>query len=417
MSLNKTSKLARSKPKLLLMGYNGANNTGSETRLLAIIDDVRAVLGQEAIITVPSLNPANLKRYLKETTNQRIAPVPTIYFFALRKLVKEHDIVLLVEGSCYMDTWTSALLWAFLWTSKNANKYDKPCLAYAVDAGELSTSNQDRVRREASKTELIITRTHIAAERLKNIGVTAPIKVTADTAFTFKMKKKDENILSTNWPEAKKGVVGLSVLDFHIWPVVVRPWGRKVHCYKWPYYFSRSRDKCQASSDLARGWAKEADRIIKKYEENIALICMEELDEPIAKEILKNIKHKQRAKIFSSREYNASQMTGLLRELDLLVTSRYHAGVLSLAKQVPQIAVGHDPRLHGFYKELGIFDDHFIAFDSPKLWNTLSIRVDKLLSNPDQMKESLHRGYSDHISRAKNNRKLFKEFLIEHGWL
>ena len=31
--------------KVMLMGYNGANNTGSETRLISIIEDVRKVLG------------------------------------------------------------------------------------------------------------------------------------------------------------------------------------------------------------------------------------------------------------------------------------------------------------------------------------------------------------------------------------
>ena len=40
--------------KVLLVGYNGANNTGSEARLIAIIEDVRAVLGPEVHITVPT---------------------------------------------------------------------------------------------------------------------------------------------------------------------------------------------------------------------------------------------------------------------------------------------------------------------------------------------------------------------------
>ncbi|HML05202.1 MAG TPA: polysaccharide pyruvyl transferase family protein, partial [Methanobacterium sp.] len=107
-------------PKVLLAGYNGANNTGSEARLLAIIDNLRTILGPEVKITVPTLNENNLRRYLKEDEFLKIAPIPSIFFFKLRKLVKEHDILLLVEGSCYMDTWTSALLWAFLWATRCA---------------------------------------------------------------------------------------------------------------------------------------------------------------------------------------------------------------------------------------------------------------------------------------------------------
>ncbi len=416
MTAVKSGVIKQTSPKLLLMGYNGANNTGSEARLLAIIDDIHAVLGPEARITVPSLNPPNLRRYLKETPHLRIAPIPSIYFFTLRRLVKEHDVVLLVEGSCYMDTWTSALLWAFLWTSKCAHNFGKPCLAYAVDSGDLKPSNIRRVRREASKTDLIITRTFAAAKHLKSLGVIAPIEVTADTSFTFRMEPSDKNILQQVWPEATAGVVGLSVLDFYLWPVVVRLWGRKQHCYKWPYYFTRTRDRCQASEELAQHWASEADRIVKLYNKNIAIICMEQLDEPLASEVHKKMHNKNRARIFSSREYNTSEMTALLKSLELLVTSRYHAGVLSLEAQVPQVAIGHDTRLERFYQELGLYDNYFRNYKSPKLWSFVKEKVDELMTNPTSQREILKRGYNKHIARAKRNRKLLTEFLRSQGW-
>ena len=143
---------------VLFSGYNGATNTGSEARLFAIIDDVKAVFGEDVYITVPTLNEQNLRRYLPEGDHLRIEPVHSLFFNDVRKLVQEHDLVLLVEGSCYMDTWTSALLWLFLWTTRCAHRYAKPIVAYAVDAGELSAFNRFLTRREASKTDLIITR-------------------------------------------------------------------------------------------------------------------------------------------------------------------------------------------------------------------------------------------------------------------
>src|SRR5512136_1731898 len=130
-----------SQTKVLLVGYNGANNTGAEALLLSDIKDVRAVLGPDALITVPTLNESNLRRYVQEGPNLRIAPIPTIFPFALRQLVAENDLIMLVEGSTYMDTWTSSLLWAFLWASHCAHAMNKPCLAYAVDAGQLSPLN------------------------------------------------------------------------------------------------------------------------------------------------------------------------------------------------------------------------------------------------------------------------------------
>ena len=46
-------------------------------------------------------------------------------------------------------------------------------------------------------------------------------------------------------------------------------------------------------------------------------------------------------------------MTMLLRSLGGLLTSRYHASVLSMAAGVPQVAVGHDLRLRTLFEELG----------------------------------------------------------------
>ena len=104
-------------PRILLVGYNGANNTGAEALLRADIDDVRAVLGRHVHITIPSLNPSNLRRYIREGPELEIVRIPTVFFRAMRRLVRDADVVVLVEGSAYMDTWTSALLWFFLWAT------------------------------------------------------------------------------------------------------------------------------------------------------------------------------------------------------------------------------------------------------------------------------------------------------------
>lgn len=405
----------KNNPKVLLLGYNGANNTGSEARLLSIIDDVRAILGPKTLITVPTLNEVNLRRYIKEDEFLKIAPISSIFFLDIRRLVKEHDILVLVEGSCYMDTWTSALLWAFLWATRCAYNFKKPSIAYAVDAGHLSSFNRWLVRQEASKTDLILTRTELAAEEIKEIGVKAPIEVTADCAFTFETLKEDANILNKIWPEPNSGVVGLAPIDFYLWPVVMRPWGKKENLYKWPYYYSRSKDRIGGSEQLAVKWAQEADRIIEKHGKRITLVCMEELDEPLARNIQNKMKNHEMSKIFSSREYNASEMTNILRSLEILVTSRYHAGILSLKAQIPQIAVGHDTRLKGFYGELGL-ENYLIDYMSHEIWYRLSEKVDELLENPEMQKNLLKDGFIEHLNRASKNPEILKNFLQNRGW-
>jgi polysaccharide pyruvyl transferase WcaK-like protein len=220
--------------RVLMVGYNGANNTGAEALLQSDIEDVRAVLGPEAHITVPTLNEANLRRYLAEGPTLRIVPMPTLFFGAIRRLVRDSDLVLLAEGSTYMDTWGSPLLWLFLWATHCAAELGKPCLAYAVDAGTLKPANARRVARVASRTGLIVTRNRAAAGRLRTMGVTAPIQSTADNAFTFQSRLADTGWLAREWPRAANGVVGLAAVNFHLFPGVMRLWGRRENLYKWP---------------------------------------------------------------------------------------------------------------------------------------------------------------------------------------
>jgi len=411
-------KMTTGQPRVLLFGYNGANNTGAEALLLSDIQDVRAVLGPEAHITVPTLNENNLRRYLKEGPYLNIAPIPSLFFAAIHKLVKEHDALFLVEGSTYMDTWTSALLWAFLWATHCAHTAHKPCLAYAVDAGEVkSPLNRRLLRGEASKTDLIVVRAQAAAERLRAFGVRAPIEVTADNAFTFRPEPGDAGWVQRAWPEAAEGggIAGLAVVDPYLWPVVMRPWGKREDCYKWPYYYSRSPERSRATETLAATYAALADSLVARHGKTVALICMEQLDESMAREVYRRMAHADRARIFSSREHNTSQMTVLLRSLDMLVTARYHACVLSLAAQIPQVAVGHDLRLKTIYTELGLRDHYFFDPRDPNLDDLLKARVEELLARPESVRELLRQGYQEHATQASRNRELLRAFAQARG--
>jgi len=406
------------KPRILLVGYNGANNTGAEAKLLVCIDEIRSVLGPDAQITVPSLNEANLRRYLTESPTLKIECFrPALLFLDARKFVKQSDLIVLVEGSCYMDTWGSPLLWCYLLATRYAHSMKKPCVAYSVDAGSAGRFNRWLIRREASKTALILARTQRAAERLRKWGVKAPIEVTADNAFAFQPNPQDHDFLKRVWPEASH-VVGVAAEDIYVWPVQIKLWDRKKYCYRWPYYYTHSKASREKSDLLAKALALQADDIIMEYDKDVALLSMEGLDASFANKIQQLMKHPERTKVFTSSEYNASQMTSILRSLDLLITSRYHAGVLSLANQVPQTAIGHDLRIGDLYADLEtseLFTDHE---DPLRFWE-LSNDVDDVFDHYDSIKDKLKKGYEQYREREKRNPQLLKAFLEKNypEWL
>jgi polysaccharide pyruvyl transferase WcaK-like protein len=398
------------KPRILLVGYNGANNTGAEAKLLVCISEIRSVVGPDACITVPTLNEANIRRYLREDSNLKIKTVrPFLFFEDIRSLVKQNDLIMLVEGSCYMDTWGAALLWFYLLATRYAHSMKKPCVAYSVDAGSASRFNRWLIRREASKTNLILARTQNAAKRLQNWGVSSPIEVTADNAFAFQPKPEDHDLLKRVWPEATN-IVGIAAEDIYIWPVQIRLWDRKRYCYSWPYYYQHSKDSLAKSELLVDVLAVQADEIIEKYDKGIALLSMEGLDTAFTKKIQQHMKHADRTRVFSSLQYNASQMTSVLRSLDLLITSRYHAGVLSLPNQVPQTAIGHDLRIKDFYADLEI-PEMFVDHEDPDRYKILSENVETLFKQYDLIKIKLRKGYARYEALEKRNAQLFQAFL------
>ena len=137
-------------PRILLIGYNGANNTGAEALLLADLADVRDRVRTRCADHDPGHRagePASIRG--RRSPDVRVEHLPTIFPLTVRRLVREHDLVMLVEGSAYMDTWTSALLWYFLWATRCAAVHETPCIAYAVDAGQLRS--QERATGAASR--------------------------------------------------------------------------------------------------------------------------------------------------------------------------------------------------------------------------------------------------------------------------
>ena len=402
------------RPKVLLFGYNGANNTGAEAKLLATIADMRRLLGPDAVLTVPSLDVDKLRRYVKEDESLRIVKVPTTYRRTVRRLVREHDLTVLVEGSCYIETFTTALLDAYLWATRCAAEAGKPCIAYAVDSGQVSPSSEARIKQDASRTGLIVMRTYAGAERMRKWGVTAPIEVAADTAFLFKPDPADRDLLRRELPSG--GTVGIAAVDFHLFPVVPRVWGRRDRCYKWPFYFAWSRERREAAARLAQDFADLADWAVEEHGKNVALLCMESVDDNMARDILARMRHGDRARIFSATENNASQMASVLRQLDLLVTSRYHAGALSLEGHVPQVAIAHDVRLADLYDEIGMKEEYFFEHTAPDLFAKVRERAEGLLDDPSEVRDRLAAAHRGQAERAALARRLTAGFLRSRGW-
>jgi polysaccharide pyruvyl transferase WcaK-like protein len=208
----------------------------------------------------------------------------------------------------------------------------------------------------------------------------------------------------------------MAMVDFYRFPVVIRPWGPKKDRYSWPVYFAHGPEQRRKSEALTSGYAELADRVIEEHRRHVAFMCMEELDEAIAHRVQASLRRPDRTRIFSAREHNASQMTSLVRSLDVLITARYHGSVLALGGLHPQIAFGHDLRLKNLYEELGLYPQYFVDAHAEDRFELLNDHVERLLARPEVQSETLRRGYLDQLARVRINRELLARFVAEHGW-
>ena len=82
-------------------------------------------------------------------------------------------------------------------------------------------------------------------------------------------------------------------------------------------------------------------------------------------------------RILLSGNCSADLMSGVLQRLSYLVTSRYHASVLSMRKGCPIVAVSMDERLDGIMKELSLDADYLYSIDDPQPGSHIAASLEK----------------------------------------
>jgi polysaccharide pyruvyl transferase WcaK-like protein len=410
----------------LLLGYGGAGNTGSDVRLMTILDDVRECFGDEVRITIGTQNREKTLAIIPESEQVKVVQIPYLFMAKVRKLAREHDVTFLVEGSTFKQNWSRWLLYAYLWGAWCAKRAGNHCVAYAVDAGELSPFNAGLTRRVCNEIDLLITRTEKAKQRLKEIGVTRPVFANTDSAFRY----QPDEVVNCTRPdpqanlracgescrtrqarghacglEAKalkcrghRQTVGIAPIEFFQWPVTMKWFGRKSECYRWPFYFTWDDERRAQSARMIENFRDLAVHIIDQHDMDVKLIAMEELDTEVCAKVLAALpeQHKARVKPVSSCELRPNQMVPLLRGLDYLVTSRYHACVLSMAGSVPQMAVSHDERLASIYCEIGIGRDFLLDFRGEHLGQSMFGAFDMLVRCGPEVRKLLQQKHDDY---------------------
>jgi polysaccharide pyruvyl transferase WcaK-like protein len=418
---------ARERLRVACFGYNGVNNTGSEAKLLTTLRTISEVIGDRlGELIVLTIDKKNQRRYLRDYPNARMIeispwiPIRSPRFFFAGGL----DLLVLSEGSTFIDHFSSMFMMMFcsaaLWAKCRGSKV----VAYANDCGHLKPINQRILRQTLNKIDLILLRNPDAAARMREYGVTRDITVTADGAYEYPLPPEEYRqrlFRRLGLTPGRRPLIGIAPKEFFWWPVAFRPFGRKEDLYMYPFYHTWARGGKESSVRYVAQSARHADWCVETYDADVVLISMEHMDYPPTRRIHDAMKHRDRAVIVSSDEYTVDDIVSVLSILTALITTRYHAVVLSSASAVPVIAVSSDTRCEAVFKELGYMDRYIDYARHPDptprvhdLDERLIETTRDLFSRLGETRERIAAMHPQFVARARRNKEIFSQWFAEN---
>jgi len=406
------------KLKILLVGYNGKRNTGADVRVCEMVKQFYRVMGEDRIeISVMTLDTEMTEVYFDPPTKQ--VQFNSIFFKDLLDACDTHHMAVLCEGSTLKSKFANALTLFFCEAAGVMKKQDKPCFAYGSEAGNMDPFVKKLASDLCSDT-YFIARTEESLEIVKNMGLKGHMGT--DTAWTFtpapsewaEKELKDK----TGW-DGKKPVLGVAIINPFWWPVspsltrlmksaATRSWD--YHMMKW-YYFTDSPERRAQFDAYVKALAGSANKFCKEHDVHVVAIGMEALDLDACERFTSQIDGP--TGIFSSKFYDGFQMTSVLHKLSMLVTSRYHARVLSSTAGVPSIAVSMDERLYNIFNECGHIADYYLKTDDPQLGKKLAETMEKCWTNREQVSEEIKRSIPGYLKTMSEMGKFFRGWVSE----
>src|SRR3990167_6135200 len=218
-SNKKQKKLSRTKLKLLLAGYAGAGNTGSDIRTFEMIRQFQAILGKKNLhLTLMVMS----KSFAGETFNHVNIAAPQYTPSFLFKEVAKHHGVIACEGSLFKSNFSPILSLNMLSAMGLALSENKIAIAYGAEAGWMDEKVK-QFSQDYCKNALAICRNPQSQAILTSLGLR--VAPGADPAWTFEPHNTTNtySLLRESGWDGKKRIIAICPMNPFWWPVRADP--------------------------------------------------------------------------------------------------------------------------------------------------------------------------------------------------
>lgn len=405
--------------KVLLVGYNGARNTGADARVVALVRQLDETLGADNIeMTVMTLDKESVRGYFPDHIRQW--KFTTMFFWSLLRACSSHHVAILCEGSTLTTTFAKALSVFYCEAAGIMRRQGKPCIAYGSEVGHLD-GWLAKLSHDMCQDTYFIVRTEESLQNLKALGLKG--HVGTDTAWPFKTPEGEEwarqQLMKDGW-DGVRPLMGVAVTNPFWWPV--RPslarWAKAVLTgnhegqYDKMYFFNDSAEHRQKFRRYLSEIAQAVNRYQQEHDAFVVILGMEKLDEEacqLFEQMVDGPHH-----VYHSKNHNVFQMTGLLRQLSVLVTSRYHAAVLSMVRAIPLVAVSMDGRLDGVIHETELADSYLHQVDDVALGERITASLRLADEHREEIAGTIRRHQTIYEHKVYEMSQFFVSWLKEH---
>jgi polysaccharide pyruvyl transferase WcaK-like protein len=381
------------KLKLLLAGYNGTRNTGSDVRVQEIVRQIRRILGEENVeLSVMSQNFEYTRGYFE---NARQVYLPDVYPPFLHSEIRRQHGVIACEGSMFKSKFANALANMMIGALGIASAQNKLSVAYGGEAGHMDPLLQKMCKRFC-RDSLVITRNVESQAVLGKLGIRSELG--ADTAWTFEPLEPEfgrSALLDAGW-DGRTPVLAICPINPFFWPVKpsIGKWlahslfgAYKTSHYRTIYFHRRGRDVDAAYERYLSSMAAGVQNYRKGCAAFPVLIAMEMLDRDACERMSAKMGG---APVFASDRYNMFELVSILRACGRILSSRYHAIVTSMPAGVPSAGVTMDERIRNLMRERG--HEHLLmTVDDAELEDKIPVALRALDANAEQIRCAMSR--------------------------
>jgi polysaccharide pyruvyl transferase WcaK-like protein len=374
--------------KLLLAGYNGTRNTGADVRVQEIVRQIRRILGTDNIeLSVMSQNFEYTRGYFE---NPRLAYLPDVYPPFLHREIRQQHGVIACEGSMFKSTFANALSNMMIGALGMAAAQNKLSIAYGGEAGAMDPFLQKMCKRFC-RDSFIVTRNPESQVVLSKLGIRSELGT--DTAWTFEPRGPEfgrKRLLDAGWDGAAP-VLAICPINPFFWPVKpsIGKWlahsllGAYKKSYYRTIYFHRSGREVDAAYErYLSSMASGVHNYLRDRPAFPILIAMEMLDRDACERMSDKLGG---VPVFTSDRHTMFEMVSILRASDRILSSRYHAIVMSMPAGVPSAGVTMDERIRNLMRERG-HENLLMTVDDAELEDKIPDALRAMDADADQIR-------------------------------